>query len=287
MNMNYIGVLLPSDLAITEIITLMCHDYSRVTKVTKGESHNFPEMLYVIDGSLSVYLDEVSYTINEGQMLICSPGTFHEEDMNSNARAYILSFRGDSQQLPKIYNQVITLISDEKEYLITLMEKYAKHFVQRVPTTNSKGMKVCEKTEPPNLLILKKEFELFFEKVLNRMLPPTERHPLKSKQKLFHDITEYLKHNLDAALSLAEIANAHYMSESTLKALFREYSGESPMNYFNKLKLKEAKKLLAEDNISISEISQQLGFSSVHYFTHFFKKRSGMSPSEYRHLCRT
>ena len=53
------------------------------------------------------------------------------------------------------------------------------------------------------------------------------------------------------------------------------------MEYYSELKTKEAKKLIREKNYSINQISELLGYSSIHIFSRAFKKATGMAPTEY------
>ena len=63
--------------------------------------------------------------------------------------------------------------------------------------------------------------------------------------------------------------------------VFRRMTGDTVIGYLARLRLKTARKLLREGNLSITEIAEELNFSSVHYFTRFFRKHENMSPSEY------
>jgi AraC-like DNA-binding protein len=53
------------------------------------------------------------------------------------------------------------------------------------------------------------------------------------------------------------------------------------IQYFRWMKIERAKELIREENYNFSEIAERLGFSSVHYFSHVFKKITDMTPSEY------
>ena len=66
------------------------------------------------------------------------------------------------------------------------------------------------------------------------------------------------------------------------RRLFKEKYGISPMRYINVNRLKRAKNLLIEDEMSISEISQYCGFLDGYSFSRVFKKWVGISPSEYK-----
>ena len=71
------------------------------------------------------------------------------------------------------------------------------------------------------------------------------------------------------------------MSTSKLKLIFRTIAGTGPLNYFNILKIEESKKLIKETEYNITQVSNKLGFNSVHYFSRLFKKITGVSPTEY------
>ena len=64
--------------------------------------------------------------------------------------------------------------------------------------------------------------------------------------------------------------------------VFKENTGKSPMEYYQHLKIIESKKLIREEKYSISEISDMLGYSSIHIFSRAFKKAVGFSPTAYK-----
>lgn len=64
--------------------------------------------------------------------------------------------------------------------------------------------------------------------------------------------------------------------------LFKEYIGKSPGEYIIENKMYNAKTLLEESNLSVKEISQILNFESTSYFCRLFKKRNGVTPSNFR-----
>ena len=71
------------------------------------------------------------------------------------------------------------------------------------------------------------------------------------------------------------------MSRSLIQKLFKEETGWSVMEYFYRLKIEEAKRLIREETNNFTQIADILGYSTIHYFSRQFKKIVGMSPSEY------
>jgi transcriptional regulator GlxA family with amidase domain len=64
--------------------------------------------------------------------------------------------------------------------------------------------------------------------------------------------------------------------------MFKEYTGISPHQYHLDLKIMRAKELILTTDKNIKEISYELGFQSIHYFSRLFKKKAGQNPSELR-----
>lgn len=83
-------------------------------------------------------------------------------------------------------------------------------------------------------------------------------------------------------LSVNEMAKLCNMSISSFKRAFKTFFNDSPNNYLNTKKIEKAKELLQISELNISDIAYETGFNDPQYFTRLFKKRIGLSPSEFR-----
>ncbi|CAN0605842.1 unnamed protein product, partial [Ectocarpus sp. 12 AP-2014] len=83
-------------------------------------------------------------------------------------------------------------------------------------------------------------------------------------------------------LSVNELAKLCNMSLSSFKRAFKTFFNDSPNNYINTKKIEKAKELLQVSELNISDIAYEIGFNDPQYFTRLFKKRIGLSPSEFR-----
>ena len=97
-----------------------------------------------------------------------------------------------------------------------------------------------------------------------------------------YEILRYMESNLDKPLTVLQIAEQFHLSENVLKKYFSRYTDGGVMEKFTDMKVKRAKALIREQSLNFTQIADALGFSSVHYFSRLFKKRTGMTPSEYR-----
>ncbi|MBQ9859210.1 MAG: helix-turn-helix transcriptional regulator [Clostridia bacterium] len=99
---------------------------------------------------------------------------------------------------------------------------------------------------------------------------------------LFNKLVKYLEERVYESISLDELVAEFHFSKTHLSHTFKAYSGQTILTYYNNLKVEEAKQLILNTDMNFSQISNQLNFSSLHYFSRLFKKHTGMSPSEYQ-----
>lgn len=91
-----------------------------------------------------------------------------------------------------------------------------------------------------------------------------------------------LESNAYGAESIEKIASECNVSTTHFRRLFKEYAGKSPVQYRTELKIEYAKRMLAESDMTVSEIADTLGFEGDSYFCRVFKKETGLTPTEYR-----
>lgn len=92
----------------------------------------------------------------------------------------------------------------------------------------------------------------------------------------------YLEQDEEQVLKISEIASMCNVSEVYFRKLFKDYSGMSPIEYRTVTKIYKAKNYLKQDSLSVSEISDRLGFEDVSYFIKVFREQTGFTPNEYR-----
>lgn len=103
----------------------------------------------------------------------------------------------------------------------------------------------------------------------------------KNQQKIKQAIA-YIQENYDKDLNMAVVSNHISMNYSLFSYLFKEYTGSNFVNYLKGIRMEEAKRLLAETDLRIIEISAKIGYDNEKHFMKIFKAACGVSPSEYR-----
>ena len=98
---------------------------------------------------------------------------------------------------------------------------------------------------------------------------------------LFSHIKNYLLSHLADHLTIEQICHDNLISRSRLQKLFRDSEGTGVIEYYSALKISEAKSMIRSGQMNFTQISEYLGYSSIHYFSRQFKRSTGMTPSEY------
>ncbi|MBR3247010.1 MAG: helix-turn-helix transcriptional regulator [Clostridiales bacterium] len=93
---------------------------------------------------------------------------------------------------------------------------------------------------------------------------------------------QYMDENFDQGITVSEAASYVFLSQGYFTRAFRDDTGISPMNYLMKKRIEKACQLLQNNEIKVSAISLQSGFSSPQRFNVAFRKQMGMTPMEYR-----
>ncbi len=106
-----------------------------------------------------------------------------------------------------------------------------------------------------------------------------------TKNRIFK-INEYIAQNAnDPNFKIHDVAQKFHLSETHLRRIFELEFGMSPMSYLCSVRLERAKcMLLSQKDMTIQDIAESCGYSSVYYFSSTFRQKTGASPSEYRQL---
>ncbi|WP_404340268.1 GlxA family transcriptional regulator [Pseudoalteromonas mariniglutinosa] len=109
-----------------------------------------------------------------------------------------------------------------------------------------------------------------------------DKHP----DELIAQIQFWLKNNLTSELTLQQVAAQFSLSYRTFTRRFRHATNQTPVEYWQQLRVQTAKELLASSNLSIQEVALEVGYNDQGHLTRLFKKVLSQTPSEYRTVVR-
>ena len=118
-----------------------------------------------------------------------------------------------------------------------------------------------------------KLYELFDR--LESMVSEKNENPVRQ-------VMEYIERHYTENIDLKFLVESSCLSQATLYRAFKRETGMSPVEYKNHIRIQQAKAMLKNDEYSINEISDFLGFDSIYYFSRVFRQFTSTSASRYR-----
>jgi len=242
--------------------------------VFNGESHNFWEMVFVLDGSVGITADSDVYVLQKGQAIIHRPNEFHKiwSEFGTNPTVIVVSFT--ASVFPEIKGRLLSFDSIEADTLSKLCEKsYTCLKRDSIKFCNSGVINMFESQK------LMLELELFIFSAAARR--GHESHIGMKSAEIYSAAVTLMENHIEENYCIEDFADMLNVSPPYLKKIFYKYSGAGVMKYYNRLKARIACTYL-DRGMSVKETASLLGFTDQNYFSTFFKRIIGMSPSEFK-----
>lgn len=233
-------------------------------------SHPWFEFNYVQKGSVFTTVDGSEFLASKGMSYLIPPNCEHSHrHSNTGDDGLCLRFG--------LRRAVGCPSPDEADKIITALSKpRAAEFDSEIDTLLATPH--CTEVQASALCLwLMKLFSARLENIDSEKHAPTSNHGSISRQVML-----YLKESFSRPISISEIAAALGTSRRTLSRKFKAETGTTITAKLAEIRLSEAKRLLADSTMSVSEIARSSGFESEYYFSAAFKRRLGVSPLAYR-----
>ena len=254
--MAFESMYLEEDIHIDRIYTIHYFEYKSDFHFA-GERHNFWEFQCVDKGKAEIETDNGIYHLTSGQLIFHRPNEFHNLIAigNTAPNIVVVSFECDSPCM-KFFEKKLLKLSDSERNLMGMLIAEARRCI-KTPLDDP----YTEKME-------KKEDFLFGSQQLIRIY---------LEQMLIYMI----RRNSSPPITLCDLCHDNMIGRSQLQKIFQEQHQCGAMDFFSRLKIAYARQLIRENQMNFTQISEFLGYSSIHYFSRQFKKISGMTPTEY------
>lgn len=263
---NYSNI--SSSLDISEIYTKFYQEKGTNYNFS-GEKHSYWELTYVDKGELLTTIDGVSYHLKQGDLIFYAPMQFHTQStFEKISSSYLtINFKMNFNHADLLCNKIFSLKRDSYFIVTRLIEELSNDNLY------SNDLSLCYLKE---LIIqmLRLDNSHFHSK-------PTTNMQQTYENELLNDILLYIDDNIYEKISVSTLCDHFCISTSMLHSLFRKNMNNTAKNYINELKLSKSKELIRNSTHTLSEISEMLGFSSIHYFSKKFKSYFNISPTEY------
>lgn len=250
------------------------------------------ELIIVTHNKLYIKYQDVKYTVNEGEYLLLAPSNKKTNDAEINQQRkgfqkskcsfYWMHFNCHDVSPRSTLN--LDLINDGRENI--LLPVFSKLIIPEkvllLMVRLQDSVQSGYSTSYTNLLST-----LILSEIANQHLFQYKNEPQfvnQGSRQLFNEISGYIIHEIHKPLKVSDIARQFNYNEKYLSKLFKRFSGMSLKQYILNQKITQADFLLVDSSISVSEISQRLGYSSYHSFERSYVNCRSMTPTAYRQM---
>lgn len=246
--------------------------------------HDFTELAYILSGKGKYLVGTEEFDVEAGDLVICNPGVKHTHVVTNLKEPTIEFISGFTDFHFKNMPANSIVLKGGSCILHTtaeLRQEISMHCYAMIAEreSNNAGRYFMFKTHLMQMLLL-----------VIREIADVEKSEQKgcnfesyNKSYAVNRIIYYLNENYEHKISLEQIAHNMYLSPVYISKIFKEETGESPINYLIKIRLEKAKDiLLGEEGGSIKNIANQVGYDDVYHFSKLFKKYYGISPLYYK-----
>lgn len=280
--MKYRPLSLRRVLEIRELYSVHYFEYTG-SYAFSGEQHDFWELLYVDKGSVSVTAGERTVPLSQGQLIFHAPGEFHALSATGVAPdLVVVSFACDSPEMEFFRGRIAFANGPERSLLARIVAEGSAAFSTPLNLPAVSALQRREMQPFGGEQLLAAALEELLVRLIRRGGQPGPSPARRTEEGgVFEQVAAYLEQRLDRPLTLEQICQDNLVGRSQLQKLFHERTGGGVMEYFGRLKIQAARRLIREGRLNFTQIAARLGFQSVHYFSRRFRLATGMSPTEY------
>lgn len=235
-------------------------------------THPCAELFFVTGGTGTFLLQDLVYPVKAGDLVIVNTGFEHTEtsDKTSPLEYIVLGVEG---------LEALSAQSDTNGWAAVSLRGVGTDLTPYLHTI----IREMERQEPG--------FQSVCQCLLEIVLTLLIRHASftfsladgdEKSSRECSMVRRYIDAHYKENLSLDQLAALAHVNKYYLVHTFTREYGTSPINYLISRRIHESRHLLESTNLSLSQISHVLGFSSPSYFSQVFRKQVGVSPLEYR-----
>lgn len=286
--MKYIGTKLEQLLTIEYLYYIHYYEFAK-DFVFEGERHDFWEFLFVDKGEVEIVSESKGYTLKQGEIVFHKPNEFHSVWANGKTapNVVVVMFQSNSESMNYFKNKILTVDYKSHAVLADILKEAKDAFSSPIGRIGYEKLTSRESAQSGSQQMIKILLENFLirlirkDKIINTRERISSIIKERSDKNIDERIVKFLNDNIYNSINFNSVVEFTHLGKTKIKELFSYNNDMGVMEYYNNLKIEEAKKLIREKNNNFTEIALLLNYSSIHYFSRHFKEITKMTPSEY------
>jgi AraC family transcriptional activator of pobA len=272
------------------------HAKSKDGWVFPNHRHNYFEFLHCVSGTIYQWANGERYVLYPGDSLLIKSYSYHHTETPDSAVFFGFHFDLEDRNVHSVFllqnapflDHSNVLASGQRigEWVHDFTEHYSSFY--RQPIELGSGISYESLEVSIRLLQVQSRFLEFIGLLAQLLLQKagsaiaTSGVLAPSQVEIAQTAAFLMEQHLRDGMKVSELSDRLNVHRSYLNQCFKGLYGMAPSNYYQQIRLREAKHLLRTSEHSIEAVSEALGFSSPGHFTQFFKTAVGMTPLHYR-----
>ena len=280
--MEYVTKKLNDTLSITGIVNLHFFEFNE-DFFTNDERHPFYELLFVNSGELHISSEDYTGALSKNEMIIHRRDTLHSLSCTKDGapEVIIIGFECSSRRIDSFSHAPQRLGDEDIKKLAEIVKEGRGVFLPpyNVPVYDMKKRRFQPFGAEQTLKIL---LEYFLIRLVRDYGNTDKAEETADTPIRINEIIAYVNENFLEKITIDELAFLFKTNRATLCRDFKRGTGKTLVEFINCKKIELAKDKIQGTNDTFTKISRELNFDSIHYFTRFFKKMTGLTPKEFR-----
>jgi AraC-like DNA-binding protein len=259
--------------------------------------HDYFELFYLQQGELICRIQEREFSMRSGDLAVISSTQYHtirwpeKKKPAGQVKAATLYF------LPDLI-RATDATGEDAEYLLPFLMQGA-NFPHIIPSKTGIPAQVVDLIKrmnaklPADTTRARLTLKTYLKMILILLVNHYADHQgmvetFNRKQQAIERLAPlfaFLETHFGEPISVTTAAEIVNMSESHFMRFFKQVTAQSFVNYLNHFRVAKAEELLTKTSLTVSEVSQAVGFCDQSYFGVVFRKVTGSSPLQYKHQC--
>lgn len=246
--------------------------------------HTAMEILMPVENYYDVIVNDSSYHLLPGEILVIPPGELHELIAPNEGKRFVFLFDITLITKLKSFSGIQSLLAQP---LYVTPETYPKIYNDIYQLLTQMCNEYFSQKEYSELIIYSLLINFFVKFAYNRinaeaLFPKVQLDKQKEYIQKFNALMTYIDTHYTENLDLETVAKSVGFSKYHFSRLFKQYTNFTFGDYLCYRRIKAAEELLANPDLSITEVAIQAGFPSISTFNRLFKQHKNCTPSEYR-----
>ncbi len=291
--MGYNGIEFKNSITIGKIFSI--HYFEYMSDFTfEGESHNFWEFICVDKGEVGITAGSSYTVLKKGEIAFHEPNEFHNVTATGSIapNLVVISFECSDEAMDFFRKRILKIDETARNILANIIMEARLCYDCRLDDPYLQNMPLKPEEPFGAGQMIRNYLEHFLIHMVRRYSQPVilskrpESSPAKttknkSDEEVFNRIVDYLESNITTHVTIEQICHDNLIGRSQLQKIFKDRCNLGIIEYFSHMKINAAKELIRTSRMNFTQVSEHLGYTSIHYFSRQFKKLTGMTPSEY------